>query len=40
LLLLATIEQGDDAPHGNKGFSPQLVIRDSTARVRVPPSGN
>ena len=40
LLLLATLEQSDDAPHGNKGFSPQLVIRDSTARVRVPPSGN
>ena len=40
LLLLATIEHNDDAPHGNKGFSPQLVIRDSTARVRVPPSGN
>ena len=24
------------APVQNKGFSPQLVIRDSTARVRTP----
>jgi hypothetical protein len=23
----------------NRGFSPQLVIRDSTARVRLPTSG-
>jgi LacI family transcriptional regulator len=41
-LLLSVIdaENGDEskqrAPTHNKGFSPQLVIRDSTARVRVP----
>ena len=40
-LLLATIDAADgneklEAPVQNKGFSPQLVIRDSTTRVRVP----
>jgi len=40
-LLLATIDAADgnekhDTPAQNKGFSPQLVIRDSTTRVRVP----
>jgi len=34
LLLLAELEQGVNVE--NKGFSPQLVIRDSTARVRTP----
>lgn len=40
LLLLATLEHATDAsgtaPVQNKGFSPQLVIRDSTTRVRTP----
>jgi LacI family transcriptional regulator len=40
LLLLATLERAAHAdgaaPVQNKGFSPQLVIRDSTARVRTP----
>ncbi|MEP6485578.1 MAG: LacI family DNA-binding transcriptional regulator [Rudaea sp.] len=39
LLLLAELEKGDKADAKatvqNKGFSPQLVIRDSTARVRA-----
>lgn len=40
LLLLATLEHATDAhgtaPVQNKCFSPQLVIRDSTTRVRTP----
>ena len=40
LLLLATLEQEAEvdgmASVQNKGFSPQLVIRDSTTRVRTP----
>lgn len=40
LLLLAALEHAADAdgaaPLQNKGFSPQLVIRDSTARARPP----
>jgi len=39
-LLLATLDAEANSerkvPVQNKGFSPQLVIRDSTARVRVP----
>jgi len=34
-LLLSRLEPGERAPMENKGFSPMLVIRDSTARVRV-----
>jgi len=34
--LLSRLEPGERAPMENKGFSPMLVIRDSTARVRVP----
>ncbi len=40
LLLIAALERASGnertAPVYNKGFSPQLVIRDSTARVRAP----
>jgi LacI family transcriptional regulator len=39
LLLLSTLEHSHEigaAPVRNKGFSPQLVIRDSTARMRAP----
>lgn len=39
LLLLSTLDDARDSAFAsvrNKGFSPQLVIRDSTARVRMP----